>query len=87
MTNAEKYKTAKERRKAYYKYLSADSPVTDEFLWLELEAEEELKPCPFCGGEAKTISSGVVRCSCCGSQTRVFTSINVAIPTWNRRAK
>lgn len=53
----------------------------------------ELKPCPFCGGEATfvyidmEIPSGFVRCKkklCCHqSQVRV---LEKAIEAWNRRA-
>ena len=42
MTNAEKYKTATERREAYYDYAEdcckKDIAVKEEFGWLELDA-------------------------------------------------
>lgn len=64
MTNGEKFKTAKERALAFDKFCRgqcAKCPISSrkdcnddkcEFIWLDLEVEEE-KPmnCPFCGGE------------------------------------
>ena len=57
----------------------------------------ELKPCPFCGGEAemqvtKHIPSGfdyTPRCkntSCCGRSTKKYTVRETAVAMWNRRA-
>ena len=62
MTNAEKYKTAKERsdmmRVFCDKHVCCKCPVRRmdafdcSFAWLEREAEEEKPlPCPFCGRE------------------------------------
>lgn len=50
----------------------------------------KLKPCPFCGGEAKlergtTQLDNFVYCSDCGSGTRFFNTKQSAIETWNRR--
>ena len=62
MTNEEKYKTPEERYKAFRMF--CDKHVCNNecpchkgdtachFLWLALEAEEELLSCPFCGGKA-----------------------------------
>ena len=55
---------------------------------------EQLKPCPFCDGEAllKTYygsgkeALGFVYCKECGVTTRSYESINAAIEAWNRRA-
>lgn len=57
---------------------------------------EELKKCPFCGGEAevrgikdfdgKVIMSSVV-CKKCEASTRSYGSENGAIEAWNSRAK
>lgn len=54
----------------------------------------ELKPCPFCGGEAKwtpnrktgNIHLGYIRCVECGAKTpqENFTE-DLATDTWNRR--
>jgi len=55
-----------------------------------------LKPCPFCGGEAfiiehkfyKLNSAFGVRCNECGSESRqFFDSPNEAAEAWNRRVK
>ena len=57
---------------------------------------QELKPCPFCGGKAGLVDCGltgrlkVVQCSDCGARTRAFDpKIKLgqnAIDAWNRRA-
>ena len=50
----------------------------------------ELKPCPFCGGEAERIEclSGVfVQCHKCRVSTSVSSSRGVATRTWNRRVE
>lgn len=51
---------------------------------------EELKPCPFCGGEAnlyKYAKNGkfLVRCEYCGVETIYFGTEEIAIKAWNRR--
>lgn len=48
----------------------------------------ELKPCPFCGGEAILIKGYFcwVRCDYCGAETVAETSTTEAIAAWNRRA-
>lgn len=49
----------------------------------------ELKPCPFCGGEAaeryECLNGVFVQCNKCGVSTHVFSSQDDAIGTWNRR--
>lgn len=56
---------------------------------------EELKPCPFCGGEAKkqevktTILSDTywgIKCTKCNCGTVGYLNYNYAIKAWNRRA-
>ena len=57
--------------------------------------DKELKPCPFCGGEAKltynyTVASHVgckrgVHCGKCGCNLFVFGTEAVAITAWNTR--
>lgn len=66
MTNEEKFKTPEERYEAFGRFCRENNcnkgcnncPVSSmrggcRFAWLALEAEEELLPCPFCGGKAK----------------------------------
>ena len=51
--------------------------------------ETVLKPCPFCGGEAKEryecLNGVFVQCNECGVSTDVLSSQVDAIETWNRR--
>jgi Lar family restriction alleviation protein len=55
---------------------------------------EELKRCPFCGGEAETrcsvayagyVYDGYVECLECGSRTPIYYTKAEAIAAWNRR--
>ena len=51
---------------------------------------EKLKPCPFCGGEAKLEASSAfptyyVRCDCCGVSTLANRQDQV-VDEWNTRA-
>ena len=58
----------------------------------------KLKPCPFCGGEAKfeevtiEFNSGfwdyggiVIKCSKCGVQTNAYSQTGMAARAWNTR--
>lgn len=52
-----------------------------------VSAASGLKPCPFCGGEAKLLHVGagrIVKCGSCGASTS-FAAENPA-KEWNRRA-
>ena len=58
--------------------------------------DTKLKPCPFCGGEAKYLahtfykmsSTYGVRCDECGSESRqFFENEEEAAEAWNRRVK
>lgn len=50
---------------------------------------EELRKCPFCGGEAETrcavAYAGYVECLSCGSHTKICYTKSEAIAAWNRR--
>ena len=58
----------------------------------EIEKEYELKPCPFCGGEAVypeglTVGGYWITCSKCGiEQGHGYMTQEEAIAAWNRRA-
>lgn len=103
MTNAEKFKTADERRDAYQRYVREHWEPVDEFSWLDMEDKEELRPCPFCGGKAEVhkvygcnkyyiicSNSKVLfenRCALTGVGMRVYDNRCDAIAAWNRRVK
>lgn len=59
--------------------------------WLKQEQKPELKPCPFCGGEARLYNPlestmHFVYCNNCSAQGRGNTKAE-AIEAWNRRVE
>lgn len=51
----------------------------------------ELKPCPFCGGEAEILVSdiadrAVIYCRGCDAQIQIKPNKQEAIEAWNKRA-
>lgn len=54
-----------------------------------METKDELKPCPFCGGEAEILQRGAmstsIRCKDCGCRTGECAYEDAAIFNWNRR--
>lgn len=45
---------------------------------------EELKECPFCGGEAE-VNKNYVKCKSCFARTDKYVSSKYAILGWNQR--
>ncbi|MCQ2300589.1 MAG: hypothetical protein MJZ81_10755 [Bacteroidales bacterium] len=71
ITNAEAYKTAEERARAFNNYCDKCSDSHGDckphiqchychFAWLDLEAEEEPLPCPFCGSRCLVIDGSMI---------------------------
>ena len=105
MTNEQKYKTVEERNHAFSEWCfnrdcescklqehNFDGGDGCRFYWLALEAEEEKpEPCPFCGGECRTVvnqyEDHVVGCDNCCYCSREFNSDSEAIAAHNRVAR
>ena len=93
MTNEQKFTNAEERNAAYRAYITDfTKPIIGQFEWLALEAEEEKpEPCPFCGGECRTVvnqyEDHVVGCDNCCYCSREFNSDSEAISAHNRVAR
>ena len=65
-----------------------DLKKTLEAMRGDASEEPELKPCPFCGGEAVGMCGGVqqyVRCYCCNTEGPTCDTKQEAIEAWNRR--
>ena len=93
MTNEQKFTNAEERNAAYRAYITDFTrPIIGQFEWLDLEAEEEKpEPCPFCGGECRTVvnqyEDRVAGCDNCCYCSREFNSDSEAIAAHNRVAR
>lgn len=107
MTNGEIFKTVNERSEAYLRFckkqdqchnckLNGDHKENGNvgcvFKWLDLEFTEEPKPCPFCGGEAKVVSTihkgceyHHVECTKCHGSSIGAILVDESIDAWNRR--
>lgn len=101
MTNAEKYKTAEERARAFESTCfktrqmkqceDALSCTECKFAWLDQETDAEKPlPCPFCGDEVETAETLVGKkgfsCSC-GYTSKAEFGWDAAIAAHNRVAR
>lgn len=101
MTNGEKYKSAKERFDHFIRFCAVRKndicKCTDKCVfsakcaldWLELEYKEELKNCPFCGGEPVLYKGDCcfVKCHNCDAESFHGESSEEVVAAWNRRVK
>lgn len=103
MKNSEKYRTAEERARAFKEWchgLCGNCPLERHdlngcgMLWLDLEAEEEPLPCPFCGGETWVrdyvpANERVydILCHGCEYRSQKFYSRNHVVAAHNRVAR
>jgi Lar family restriction alleviation protein len=101
MTNGKKFKTTDERIEGFDKFCKCmdcehcpckgkihGSVQKCSLVWLDLEYKEELKTCPFCGGEAMKRKSNrvyYVFCTNCSVKTVDSITPDGAIAAWNRR--
>ena len=97
-TNQELYKTANSRREAFIKFCRAHECATCpalmkgynecRFKWLELPADVQLQPCPFCGGEARVVEIkdwAEIKCSICDMVVQGDSDVLSAAAKWNHR--
>lgn len=101
MTNAEKYKTAEERARAFEftcfktrqmnQCEDALSCTECKFAWLDLEAEDEKQlPCPFCGGTdlvIRDVGGYELECQGCGFHTPSYMVLEQLISEYQRVAR
>ena len=65
-----------------------ESRIECQIAWLYQEVG--LKPCPFCGGEAKLdkdVDKFLVTCKSCGCGTVIVSDEKLAVLFWNKRVE
>lgn len=108
MTNGERFPTALARAEAFDAFCSAQGKCEEcplqapeeglnlcAFMWLELEYEPHVEPCPFCGGELEFSTLGPlddgtvhqVHCQRCKYASRECHTDAEAIDAHNRVAR
>ena len=97
-TNQELYTTAKSRRVAFNEFCRKHKCDTCpafnrvyfecRFNWLEMPADVQLKPCPFCGCEPEVVEIkdwAEIKCSICDMVVQGDSDVLSAAAKWNHR--
>lgn len=99
MTNGEKFRAVVDRAYQFKLFCESqkhgcnDCKLKDcagdgcRYAWLELEYKAELKPCPFCGGEAVLYvgECSFVKCHSCDAESFHGELLDEVVSAWNRR--